>query len=343
MSLAHPYSPRSASLRGAAVALSDFADPSFVQALHEDCGLIVPEYELQWDRMRPTPRRTDWRRADALLELSQRQGLGLRGHAMLWHGALPNWFEALSPAGARRAALARISSLGRRYRGRVHSWDVVNEPLSETGEGLRGGPLLRAFGAGLLNTCFARAAQADPGTLLVLNEMGLEYGGAQADRKRDMMLHLLESELARGTPIGALGLQAHLDASDGPHDHQALRHFLRAVSGLGLPVMVTELDVSDRSAPAEIDARDDLVAEAARGFLAAVLEECDCRAVITWGLSDRRSWLAQARPRRDGLSVRPLPRDAALRTKPFGEVLGQLSVSKLAVEAPHAVCMGGGR
>ncbi|MBB3713923.1 GH35 family endo-1,4-beta-xylanase, partial [Limimaricola variabilis] len=201
------------------MALSDFADSIFVQALQEDCGLIVPEYELQWDRMRPTLRRTDWRRADALLELAQRQGLELRGHAMLWHGALPNWFEALSPAAARRAALARISSLGRRYRGRVHSWDVVNEPLSETGEGLRDGPLLRAFGAGLLSACFARAAQADPGTLLVLNEMGLEYGGAQADRKRHTMLRLLERELGRGTPIGALGLQGHLDASDGPHDH----------------------------------------------------------------------------------------------------------------------------
>lgn len=59
-----------------------------------------------------------------------------------------------------------------------------------------------------------------------------------------------------------------------------LRHFLRAVARLGLPDVVTELVFSDRAAPAEIDARDALVAEAARAFLTAVLEECDCRTVI---------------------------------------------------------------
>jgi endo-1,4-beta-xylanase len=40
-------------------------------------------------------------------------------------------------------------------------------------------------------------------------------------------------------------------------------------------------------------------------------------ALLTWGLSDRYTWLAKDkdRPRRDGLPPRPLPLDAQLNRK----------------------------
>jgi endo-1,4-beta-xylanase len=37
--------------------------------------------------------------------------------------------------------------------------------------------------------------------------------------------------------------------------------------------------------------------------------------VITWGLSDRYSWLSEYEPRSDGTPVRPLPLDAQMRRK----------------------------
>jgi endo-1,4-beta-xylanase len=44
-------------------------------------------------------------------------------------------------------------------------------------------------------------------------------------------------------------------------------------------------------------------------------------APMTWGLSDRRTWLSTAEPRADGLPVRPLPLDADLKRKPaWGEI-----------------------
>jgi endo-1,4-beta-xylanase len=50
--------------------------------------------------------------------------------------------------------------------------------------------------------------------------------------------------------------------------------------------------------------------------------------VVTWGLSDRHSWIVrhethQSKWREDGLSSRPLPFDADLQPKPAYEAFAQ--------------------
>jgi endo-1,4-beta-xylanase len=146
----------------------------------------------------------------------------------------------------------------------------------------------------------------------VLNEMGLEYEGGEAQAKRRAMLALLEAERGAGAPIQALGIQSHLDAASRPGRHSELRAFLREVAASGLKVMITELDVDDRRVPGGVAERDAAVADAYRAFLDLVLEEAPVLSVATWGLTDRRSWLGAgaARP------ARPLPLDRALRRKP---------------------------
>ncbi|MGF1542583.1 MAG: endo-1,4-beta-xylanase [Pleurocapsa sp.] len=47
-------------------------------------------------------------------------------------------------------------------------------------------------------------------------------------------------------------------------------------------------------------------------------------AVITWGLSDRYTWLKKYRPRQDGTEVRPLPLDSNLDTKLAWEALARV-------------------
>lgn len=49
--------------------------------------------------------------------------------------------------------------------------------------------------------------------------------------------------------------------------------------------------------------------------LTAVLDEPAVIAVITWGLSDRYTWLSHKQARQDGRAVRPLPLDADMRRK----------------------------
>ncbi|MGH7031790.1 MAG: endo-1,4-beta-xylanase, partial [Stellaceae bacterium] len=133
---------------------------------------------------------------------------------------------------------------------------------------------------------------------------------------------LLQRMQKAGTPVDAVGIQGHLSAAGGPPFSPArLRRFLADIASLGLTIQITELDVTDEHAPADIAARDQLVADAYRRFLDAALDEPAVKMVVTWGLSDRHSWIVrretnQVKWRTDGLPSRPLPFDAALHPKP---------------------------
>jgi endo-1,4-beta-xylanase len=163
---------------------------------------------------------------------------------------------------------------------------------------------------------YRAAAAADPAAMLVLNEMAIEDGSAEAELKRRALLRLLERERGAGTPIHALGIQSHLDAARQPRTNPGLRAFLREVTRMGLPVLITELDVADYACPRDRSERDRAVADVYRAYLGLVLDEAQVLAVTTWGLSDNHTWLSDFRPRPDGAAVRPLPLDRAFRRKP---------------------------
>jgi endo-1,4-beta-xylanase len=113
-----------------------------------------------------------------------------------------------------------------------------------------------------------------------------------------------------------LGIQSHLDASiNHLFNRNKFRKFLHDVASLGLKIFITELDVADQKLPADVYTRDRLVAEAYESFLSAVLDEPAVTTVITWGLSDRYTWLSNFAPRNDGLPVRSLPLDDQLNRK----------------------------
>lgn len=305
-------------LLGAAATTHDLRHEDRARLLARHFDLVVPEYEMKWDQVAPRPTGCDAAAADALVAFARAHGLACRGHALWWHGAVPAWLTGAGQAIVRAEALAHLKWIVGRYAGRLHSWDVVNEPLdlaNGRSDGLRASPFLDAFGSDYLALAFHEAARIDPSTLMVLNEMGLEYDSPDAEAKRRAMLRLLERHLGAGVPIHGLGIQSHLDAADKPRAHPALQAFAREVEALGLRLVVTELDVSDARCPRDRAARDWMVAEAYRAYLSGLLEACRPAAVVVWGLTDARTWLATSRPRPDGAPVRPLPFDRAGRRK----------------------------
>ena len=134
------------------------------------------------------------------------------------------------------------------------------------------------------------------------------------------MLDLLGKVRRDGAPLHALGLQAHL-RGEREIDRKGLARFIREVTGLGLGIVVTELDVMDWSLPADIAVRDATVAARAAELLEVVFENCSPRAVLTWGLSDKHAWIPDHFKRPDKAPNRPLPLDADYAAKPFQHVL----------------------
>ena len=293
--------------------------PATVAHVPAECAMVVGEYSFKWDATQPERNKFSFTRSDAVMEFAARNGLRVRGHNLLWHEAVPAWLpEALPPANGEALLTQHIEAVAGHYRGRMAHWDVVNEvvqPDDKQPLNLRNTLWTRALGPRCLDIAFETCARVDPTALRVLNEFGTDYAIPWQERKRVALLALLADLVARRVSIQAVGLQAHLDAAEVTLDQAVLAKFVADIASLGLKVVVTELDVRDDGLPADPIARDIAVADHAGAWLDAVLPNPAVLGVLTWGLSDKRSWLDAKYPRPDGLPQRPLPLDDKMKRK----------------------------
>lgn len=314
---------------GAALASRHLQDAVFGEIFAEECGMLVPEWEAKWRTLQPQPGRFDFTAVDRLIDFARRRNLLARGHTLVWHQAMPDWLaEAAVPALAARTLVEHIGPVVARYRGRMHSWDVVNEalePRDDRADGLRITPWLKAMGPRYLDAAFRAARAADPDAMLVLNEYGLDYARPEDERRRRALVQLLAALRGRGVPVDAVGIQAHLVAGGPLFDARLFRAFLAELADLGLKILITELDVTDRHLPADIGPRDRQAADHVARYVETALDERAVIAVLTWGLADRFSWLNQSEGRRrtDGLKSRGLPLDDDLNRKPIWAALAR--------------------
>jgi endo-1,4-beta-xylanase len=249
---------------------------------------------------------------------------------------MPPWLPAALAEGPRRAAAvmeAHLTAVLRETREAIRDWDVLNEVIanpegsdnpSPTDGDLRPTPWLSALGPGYPERALRLARQLDPTLRLTLNDYGVEADTPHAEVKRQRLLRVVRGLVQRGAPLDAVGIQAHLQRRD-PFRPEPFIAFLRALRELGLAVLVTELDVREPDALApSLAERDAAVAEYAGRFLAAAIEG-GVRSVLTWGLTDRDSWLVKepAVARGDGAATRGLPYDEALQPKPLRAALAR--------------------
>ncbi|WP_458126105.1 endo-1,4-beta-xylanase [Paenibacillus sp. Z3-2] len=321
---------------GAAIDQSalDSEDPHS-QLLTKHFNSITAGNFMKMDAMQPQEGQFVWSEADRLVNFAEANGMEVRGHTLLWHSQVPEWFftdpnDASKPA-TREQLLARmkthIQTIVTRYKGKVHTWDVVNEVISDGG-GLRnqasGSKWRDIIGdvdgdgddSDYIELAFRYAREADPDAVLVINDYGLE-GSAS---KLNDMVKLVEKLLAQGTPIDAVGFQMHVSMY-GP-DVKLIREAFEKVIALGVNVQVTELDVSIYSSNSELEmpVTDELMLQQAYRYreLFDLFEDLGKRGVMdsvtVWGLADDGTWLDNhpVKGRKDA----PLLFDRKLKAKP---------------------------
>ena len=298
------------------------SDQKFVDAVIKECSILVPELELKWSagsaKLRPSINTFDFTKSDWIVDFANKNKLLLRGHTLVWNESLPRWFkEDVNRNNARNVLEKHIQTVVKRYAGTINSWDVVNEAINvpdRRKDGLKVSPWLNLLGDNYIDLAFRLTHQANPQALLAYNETGIEYDIPAHERKRTALLKLLESLKSQGTPIHALGIQSHL-LGDQKINAEKLRNFLKDIASLGLKILITELDVIDRKLPGDIGKRDRMVAAAYEDYLSVVLDEKAVTTVMTWGLSDKYTWLNEFYPRKDGNPAHPLPLDANMQRK----------------------------
>jgi endo-1,4-beta-xylanase len=259
------------------------------------------------------------------MAFARSHGQAFRGHPLVWYAANPPWLEeAVLARRDEKLLTAYVTAIAGRYRGRMHSLDVVNEALAQDGSGMRQTFWLKAFGPGYLDLAFHAARAADPGALLVYNDYGCEAQTPASEKLRANCLKLLDGLMARGVPVLALGLQGHLSAFGAKVDQKKLHAFVGEVEARGLAILVTELDVDDEGGAWDTMARDQAVADEAERFLDVMLDSRALNAVLTWGLSDRYADPPESlHLKMMGWRDRKFPYDAALQPKPLRAALAR--------------------
>lgn len=277
-------------LVGAAISALQITEPDLGQLIPRQCSIVVAENDMKWRWTQPEQNRYDFTRADAVMAFAEKNGLRVRGHNLCWHQSLPDWFEEVATKeNAARLLRQHILVVAGRYAGRMHSWDVVNEAIEVKDgrpDGLRNSIWMRLLGPEYLAIAFRTAAETDPKARLTYNDFGLEGDTNYHAARRKVALGLLEWFRENKIPIHALGLQSHLHAqANGRTDYSQLHQFLDQVSGLGLEVYVTELDV--RGAEGSKECREEDGADTYKRYLESVLRHPSVKAVLTWGLTER--------------------------------------------------------
>ena len=302
-------------------------DEAYAAAFARESAMLVVESDMKWKNLRPDPQTFNFKRLDWLYDFTQNHKMQFRGHPLIWHKSMPDWFdETVTAADAEAVLTDHIKRVAGYYAGKIHSWDVVNEaimPSQGRKDGLRKTPWLEFIGPDYIDLAFRVAAEVDPNALLVYNENRLDYDTPEMEERRKAMLKLLERLKSKGTPVQVLGIQAHLFPGEFPFKQEVLRKFLGEVAAMGLKIMITEMDATERKLPTDVVQRDNMVATAYEDYLTAALDEPAVIGVVTWGLSDRYTWIANLRPRDDGTPVRPLPLDRDFNRKPAWQAIAR--------------------
>jgi len=211
---------------------------------------LTGENAMKWERIHPAPGEWNWLPADALVDFANEHGLHLTGHTLVWHQQTPAWvFQDADGNPASRELLlqrmeAHIYAVVSRYKGRVQSWDVVNEAIDDDGT-LRDSAWRRLVGDDFVDRAFAFAHAADPDALLYYNDYNLFNPG-----RRRGTIALVERLRAQGIPVHGIGMQGHVRV-DYPETLDGFEDSIVAFGALGVNVAITELDVSVLPWPGE--------------------------------------------------------------------------------------------
>ena len=295
-------------------------EAQYAGVVADQANLLVAENAMKWKALRPAPDKYDFRGADAILAFAAAHGQKVRGHNLCWHEALPVWFEStVTKENARQILTEHIKTVAGRYAGKLHSWDVVNEaidPKSGLPNSMRKSPWLELVGPDYIDVAFRTAREADSKALLTYNDYGIETDAPDETEKRAAVLALVRGMKKRGVPIDAVGVQSHLRAEN-TAPGKGLRDFVRELRGMALQVFITELDVNERKLDGTEAERDAAIARIYKDYVTMMVAEPNVTAVLTWGITDRYTWLNGPKFKRlDGKPERCLPFDADYQPAP---------------------------
>lgn len=278
---------------GTAVDLTKlFSDENYSRVVDRQFNSISAENIMKADALHPSENVYHFDQADQLATYCVENGKRLHGHTLVWHQQLPDWI--LNFEGSRedwdRLLENHISEIVGHFKGRVASWDVVNEAFNEDGT-LRNSVWKRNLGPSYIEKAFIYAHRADSNAKLFYNDYGLSLNPV----KRKAVLNFFNNLKAKGVPVDGIGMQMHI--FNGFPENVKISEAINDVWQQDYRVHISELDISINPTGEEMHSPPQNELERQADKYVYVFQTYDRipekykYGITVWGVGDGDSWI----------------------------------------------------
>lgn len=296
-------------LIGGAVNPWDFGNNSLTEQLvDKHYNIITAENDMKPESLQREEGVFTFEQADKLVDYAKANNLIMRGHTLVWHSQIPDWFfqDKNNPdkLASKELLLERerthIRTILNHYKNKygtaaegspIKYWDVVNEVIDDNGE-YRNSKWYQIAGLDYIRVAFETAREVDPSLKLFINDYNIERNNAKTNKLYELV-KLLKAE---GVPIDGVGLQMHLTSDISMSDINASIEKYESIPGIEL--QVTELDVR-MGAENEAVTKDVLLKQGRyykQVFDVLRAHKDSISAVVLWGVIDDTSWYKSSKP-----------------------------------------------
>ncbi|MCL1844356.1 MAG: endo-1,4-beta-xylanase [Defluviitaleaceae bacterium] len=322
-------------MMGNIILSKELDNPEIMAMYKHHYNAVTAENAMKPEHISSAPGVYDFEHADKIVKWAEENKIALVGHTFVWHAQSALWLNRnedgtpISRAAAKANLEAFIREYGERYRGKVYSWDVVNEAFIDSDVG--GRPyngnwrdyirresenpravghwfLAYANGAGAgecgsdyMFDSFYFARKYDPNAILYYNDYNEEFPHKRhviADMVNDINAQWrAHAEYDGRLLIEGIGMQSH-------HNHihtdvAQVRTALELFTKTGTKIAVTEMDFTFGSqqepsrplSPEESKKQAEMYAA-----LFKLYKEFSVERVTVWGKNDKLSWRSWGSP-----------------------------------------------
>ena len=302
----------------------------YLELLLTHFNTVTHENDMKPDHLAPREKggAYRWDNADRMINAMVGYGFKIHGHTLVWHSQTHKWMYEGTPAQVRENMVNHINTVLKYYKGKIISWDVVNEAVVErinpgdqdkdwrTNLRANSGWFM-ALGADYIELAFRTARAADPDAMLYYNDYSLN-NQRKAQVVANMVKELNDKYKAEGNTrnlIDGIGMQAHYGINTSIEN---VRSSIEKFVAIGVKIDISELDVEIRSVGSGNFGRgkNGFITEGEKRVQALKYAELfslykefseHIPRVTMWGMDDELSWKSLGNPCLWDMDLKPKP------------------------------------
>jgi len=277
---------------GGAIGLEQLkSNEKYRQTVIKEMSSISAENAMKMDAISRGKGNYFWDDADYIVNFAIENNMRVHGHTLIWHNATPSWVQYYSGNKDAWKALMKeyIQDVMTHFKGKVISWDVVNEAFMDDGT-YRSSVWYQKLGVEYIELAFQYAHEADPDAILFYNDYGQEYSHA----KNVAINKMIDGLLAKNIPVHGVGFQMHTNIYQ---LEKNIAYALNTAASRNLKVHISEFDVGVNPEEKEdMEFTDDLAKKQKAIYRYAAKAMLNIPAelqhgITLWGVNDTYSWL----------------------------------------------------